>query len=457
MFKSVLRFVGLCLFLIFTSGNVWAGTLPTSDPCYNYTYVGPGGGNISCNDQDDTFGKCYKVSANKCEYWCKQPHYFRLVNSTTITSSSQITTNMGWTCTGGTNITSLSCGSQATSYDGQTYYKSESYLDCRKLVYTGTSDHQGPRSGYSNPYVEFKLDPEMDFTCGNSSYGFDIKAQKGFNPYCPGNSYPSWILSRRLYNCGPGYRINGSAQFCNSSSSSTSIGRISGSSCSTSSSVLSAQPYCNACANGTYNAGYTSNTYCGNVPKNSTANSDKTGFLCNAGFYAYDNAKCLRCPYRDIAFTADVTSPVGATRVSECYYPGNSGGGTDDGTGTYTYGGNCSFDSDCTSCPMNLTFLGENCNADLPGYIEYAARSICTESGSTGESWGRCVEGIMETLGEVCPMQNVAQGVYSMSCGCNNYDIDDNGYSLMDLLKDVITRFPSGMNCQDSGVSIWVD
>ena len=64
----------------------------------------------------------------------------------------------------------------------------------------------------------------------------------------------------------------------------------------------------------------------------------------------------------------------------------------------------------------------------------------------------------MAALGdEMCSMQNVAQGVYNMSCNANNYNLDSYGDSSMDLLKDVFSRFPSGMNCDDSGVSIWVD
>ena len=348
------------VFFITVGGNVWAGTLSSSDPCYGKYYTGPGGGSISCN-YEDNMGKCFQVSNGVCQYWCKNSYYFRAVDSGSITSSSQITSNMAWTCQGGTNLTG-SCGTQKTSYDGQTYYQNESYLDCRKTISIGSDAY--PLSGQSSAYVEFKINPDRSYDANGNGYVFDVKAGKSWNPYALTDSYPSWIYNSRGYRCGAGTRVNSSAQLCPSGSY---VGRISGSSCSTSSSVISAQPYCTACANGTYNSGYTASTSCTTVPENSTASSDKTTFVCNTDYIKFSD-HCSRCPYGGA--TNPLTSPssnvqndsyftVVANGINhpndstwELAEPGRSSNGTScsieytgsDTTGTYSTG-SCTLDN----------------------------------------------------------------------------------------------------------------
>jgi len=460
MFKSVLRFVGLCLFLIFIGGNVWADTLSSSDPCYGKYYTGPGGGSISCN-YENTFGKCFQVSANKCEFWCKQPNYFRLVDSTSITSSSQITSNMGWACQGGTNLTG-SCGTQKTSYDGQTYYQNESYLDCRKTI--GIGSDAPALAGQSSAYVRFKINP--DFTSTNSSYGFDVKAGKTWNPYDLTDKYPSWVFDSRGYRCGAGTRINSSAQLC--AYDSGRVGRISGSSCSTSSSVISAQPYCTACANGTYNSSYTTSTSCTAVPANSTASSDKTTFVCNAN-YIHASYGCLRCPY------GGATSRIHAEDYSidnDSYFimiaegievnngnwslasPGTSSNETScsieytgsDTTGTYSTG----------SCTMTDTYpLGYDYYIGVAWTGYQGAISdcsnwfalVCSGMESTSprnQGEGECADGMHGTSGFDQSLQNLfgcslySDGMYTNSDPCGAMVVCPSAYSAQLLLTSLV-------------------
>jgi len=454
MFKSILRFVGLCLFLVITSGNVLADTLPSTDPCYNKTYVGPGGGNISCNEYTSGWGKCYMVSANKCEFWCSTKNRFRLAytDDTTNSSASEITTSSKWTCMTGYYFESrISCGTEATSTDGQTYYKNESYLDCRLKAYMGSSYPLAGGVSSDDAYLVFKLDPNMTFCqdCSSyGSYGFDVKANKPWNAYYAHTYYPYWILASRDYKCAAGYRVNSGARQCYDGDG--DVGRIrSDDVCTTRDSDLyTSYPNCAVCPDGTYRSSPSSSTSCTSVPANSTSSSDRTDFLCNAGYYRCASNICCFCPWKGDGSSDGVTSTAGATNVSQCYYLGSSAGSQTDGTGTYTQGGTCNFDMSASS-RINMYVLFQNCN-DLDALIKGSGggcERYCTAIGAMYDGWGACVNNCKGFISSVCPMSNNNTNMY---CGLTTDPVEE-GSAV--LFNGIMQNLPAGMNCYSTSVS----
>lgn len=89
-----------------------------------------------------------------------------------------------------------------------------------------------------------------------------------------------------------------------------------------------------SCNNGYYQSG---SSNCATCPAN-TSSCGGSSFSCVKGFYK-NGGSCSQCPGLD--GVAGTTGSSGGSSISSCYLP--SGSVASDGTGAYTYTGNCGY------------------------------------------------------------------------------------------------------------------
>ena len=312
-------------------------------------------------------------------------------------------------------------------------------------------------------------------TCNNGAY----KAHVGSDVYlcwpCPGiskekqtdpNVYTSDVTWKNGTNCGAYSAATDDANGCSRRSHWTVINNdnsvfcqgIGGSTVPDRIDVLNSYTFqhgsTNTCA---YSHRYESTSAAPGYRLNGTG-AGNSCVACSAGTYSSGGTvtACYPCPWDAAIPTGNVTSPVGATNPSQCYYPGSSGASQTDSTGTYTYGGNCNFDS---STPggyiMQATFT--NCDdwttliAGSNGTYG-ACYNACVAMGNSGQALGDCTNMCLSFTAEIC---SLSDSNHSMTCSFSN---DPEYYdNILPMYMAVMTNLPSSPNCSSTSINSWAD